>query len=77
MDQVPYAVSTVYARGVATEMNGNIFFNGTAQPRYGFSDGLPVLNGTNLLQVRGNIDVLIYARALHVFTSSYSLPCDC
>ena len=45
--KVPYAVDVVYMRGVASETHSNVFFNGIAQPRYGYSHGLGVLNGTN------------------------------
>lgn len=47
---IPFSVTNLYARGLAEEMNGNIFWNGIAQPRYGYSQGITTKNGTNLLQ---------------------------
>jgi len=44
---VPFSVDTVYMRGVTSETHSNVFFNGIAQPRYGYSQGLGMMNGTN------------------------------
>lgn len=46
---LPFPVSTIYVRGVRTESHSNVFFDGVAQPRFGYSQGLAVSNGTNLV----------------------------